>query len=1115
MTSYITQINGLKNSLPMIFEKMLKSERILALQKALQHTKDILLIEELWNAPKALIAALAQQVSGKHVLILTGSSQEEARLFHDLSFFTNCPTVDFPSWETLPSENVPPSPDIVGERYQLLKKINSSSEPHIILTSLQACLQKLIAPSAFQKLYLTLKTNESFFFDDLIQKLNLMGYQRKFIASDKGEFAVRGGIIDVFPVSSPDPYRLEFWGDDLESIRIYDPIGQISVRTVEQIDIAPGLELELLNQSNEQASFLDYLGPETLIIFDDLLALEDRYASLISLGANNKFFSSIEEFIQLLTPYQKMFWSQKPIEELSEVKHLDSKQSGYYSQTTNFHNLKFQMFNRDWTVKRWRHPFNTITNYFISQEEQGDFNGDEILYRLPSLSHETFRLDLLCASELEENNLRQKILSNNIHLPKQTTYQIGYLSSGLVIQDQEWMILPLTELTHRYKIRRQKLRSTYHTSPAETYDLTPGEMIVHLNNGIGRYLGIEKRANHLGILSEFFTIEYADQAKLYVPFNQAHLITKYLGSNEVIPKLHTIGSSKWKKAKEHTERAILGYASDLLKSYAEREIKEGFAYPIDSADLQSFEGEFPFSETEDQLAAISSIKQDMMSKKAMDRLICGDVGYGKTEVAMRAAFKAVTDGAKQVAVLVPTTVLAMQHFDNFLDRMANFPINIGILSRFRTQKQIQETLEGIANGFIDIVIGTHRIIGEDVKFKDLGLVIIDEEQRFGVKAKEHLKKIKIGVDCLTLSATPIPRTLYMSLIGARDMSVINTPPQDRLPTKTIITEPSDQIIQNALLRELSRDGQAFVIHNRVESIYSVSNRIKSLLPQARVLVAHGQMHADEIDATFHAFKSGQADILVATTIVENGVDIPNANTILIDRADHFGLAALYQLRGRVGRWNRRAYAYFLVPNLRVMPELTRKRLQALSEASGYGSGMKVAMRDLEIRGAGDILGLEQSGHVSSIGFHLYCKMLKRTIQTLQGKLPSIVTETKIELTIDARLPEDYVNEVSLRMEVYQRLGEAFSLEEVDSIWSEIRDRFGPPPEPAQWLYHLTRIRVHASRFGFTLIKQEKLSLTMEKGKKGKDLIIRKILMPKFKSPQELETKIIAELNQKF
>ncbi|WP_249274824.1 transcription-repair coupling factor [Candidatus Protochlamydia amoebophila] len=1094
---------------------MLKSERIFALQKALQHTRDILLIEELWNAPKALIAALAQQVTGKHVLILTGSSQEEARLFHDLSFFTNCPTVDFPSWETLPSENVPPSPDIVGERYQLLKKINSSSEPHIILTSLQACLQKLIAPSAFQKLYLTLKANESFFFDDLIQKLNLMGYQRKFIASDKGEFAVRGGIIDVFPVSSPDPYRLEFWGDDLESIRIYDPIGQISVRTVEQIDIAPGLELELLNQSNEQASFLDYLGPETLIIFDDLLALEDRYASLISLGANNKFFSSIEEFLHLLTPYQKMFWSQKSIEELSEVKHLDSKQSGYYSQTTIFHNLKFQMFNRDWTVKRWRHPFNTITNYFISQEEQGDFNGDEILYRLPSLSHETFRLDLLCVSELEENNLRQKLLSNNIHLPKQTTYQIGYLSSGLVIQDEEWMILPLTELTHRYKIRRQKLRSTYHTSPAETYDLTPGEMVVHLNNGIGRYLGIEKRANHLGILSEFFTIEYADQAKLYVPFNQAHLITKYLGSNEVIPKLHTIGSSKWKKTKEHTERAILGYASDLLKSYAEREIKEGFAYPIDSADLQSFEGEFPFSETEDQLAAISNIKQDMMSKKAMDRLICGDVGYGKTEVAMRAAFKAVTDGAKQVAVLVPTTVLAMQHFDNFLDRMVNFPINIGILSRFRTQKQIQETLEGIANGFIDIVIGTHRIIGEDVKFKDLGLVIIDEEQRFGVKAKEHLKKIKIGVDCLTLSATPIPRTLYMSLIGARDMSVINTPPQDRLPTKTIITEPSDQIIQNALLRELSRDGQAFVIHNRVESIYSVSNRIKSLLPQARVLVAHGQMHADEIDATFHAFKSGRADILVATTIVENGVDIPNANTILIDRADHFGLAALYQLRGRVGRWNRRAYAYFLVPNLRVMPELTRKRLQALSEASGYGSGMKVAMRDLEIRGAGDILGLEQSGHVSSIGFHLYCKMLKRTIQTLQGKLPSIVTETKIELAIDARLPEDYVNEVSLRMEVYQRLGEAFSLEEVDSIWSEIRDRFGPPPEPAQWLYHLTRIRVHASRFGFTLIKQEKLSLTMEKGKKGKDLIIRKILMPKFKSPQELETKIIAELNQKF
>ncbi len=1088
----------------------LHSERLIALQHALKN-QDLLLIEELWNAPKALIAALAQQATNKHVLILTGASQEEVRLFHDFALFTDRPVVDFPSWETLPSESIPPSPDIVGQRYQVLKQVLDSSEPHIILSSLQACLQKLIPPSIFQSLFLSLKAGQCPSFEHLIQQLVIMGYQRRPVASDKGEFAVRGGIIDVFPVSSPDPFRLEFWGDDLESLRIYDPVGQKSVRPVEQVEIAPGVELELLNQQPLHASLLDYLGSQTLIIFDDLLALEDRYASLINLGGKNRAFSSIEEFLDQLTSFQKILWAQRPIEELSEIHVHDTKGASFYSLQTAFHHLSFQMFNREWKVKRWRHPFNTLTGYLFAPEE-GEPSGEEIIARLSQLAQRPCELHFLCNSELEESNLHKRLLDAHIHLPKQTFYHTSYLSSGMVIQDIDFIIFPLTEITHRYKMRRQKLRSTYHTTPSETYDLLPGEMVVHLNNGIGRFLGMEKRPNHLGIPSEFFTIEYSENAKLYVPLNQAHLITKYVGSNEEIPRLSALGSQRWKKTREQTEKAILGYASDLLKNYAHRAISHGFVYPTDSEDQLAFEEEFPFVETEDQLAAIASLKQDMMSSKAMDRLICGDVGYGKTEVAMRAAFKAVVDGRKQVAVLVPTTVLAMQHYENFVERMSNFPINIGVLSRFRTTRQIKETIEGLAQGSVDILIGTHRIISEDVKFKELGLVIIDEEQRFGVRAKEHLKKIKAGVDCLTLSATPIPRTLYMSLIGARDMSVINTPPQDRLPIKTIIAEPTDQAIQNALLRELARDGQAFIIHNRVESIYGVATRIKALLPQARVLVAHGQMDNDEIDAAFHAFKNGQANILVATTIVENGIDIPNANTILIDRADQFGLATLYQLRGRVGRWNRRAYAYFLVPNLRNLPEISRKRLQALAEAGGYGGGMKVAMRDLEIRGAGDILGTEQSGHVSSIGFHLYCKLLKRTIQTLQGKVPSIITDTKVEFPIDARLPEDYINEVSLRMEIYQRLGEALSWEEIDAIWEEVQDRFGPSPDPAQWLYHLTRIRVFASRHGYTLLKQEKLSLTIEKHK-GKESLTRKILLPKYKSPQDMENKIVSELKK--
>lgn len=1085
-----------------------KSQKILALHEALQ-ANESLLIEELWNAPKALIAALAQQATGKHVLILTGASQEEIRLFHDFAFFTERTIVDFPAWETLPSENIAPSPDIVGDRYQVLRRLSTSKEPHIILSNLQACLQRLLPPTQFSHLYLALKTGDTHAFETLIQRFVEMGYQRRPVASEKGEFAVRGGIIDIFPVSSPDPFRLEFWGDEIESMRIYDPIGQKSVRAISEIAITPAQELELIRNQPNLSTLLDYLGPETIVVFDDVLALEDRYANLTAMTATlSPTFAPIEQLLDQLNPLQKIILTQQPIEELSEVRLKEKLQQSYYSEHLPLHAIEFEMFNRVFNAKRWKHPFVTVADYLLSEEPENEtISGSELLLALNKLSRSDTHLHFLCATELEESTLSKRLADASVHLPVHTKTHLAYLSTGFALPDEHLLVLPMTEVTRRYKIRRQKQRSTYHNLPMEVYALTPGDMVVHLNHGIGKYLGLDKRPSHTGILSEFLTLEYAEGAKLYVPLNQAHLVSKYIGSSEEVPKMHNLGSNRWKKAKETTERAILAYAADLLQLYAQREMKGGFTYPEDSPDIQAFEEDFPYVETEDQLAAVAAFKEDMVSSKAMDRLICGDVGYGKTEVAMRAAFKAVVDGRKQVAVLVPTTVLAMQHFDNFVDRMSNFPINIGVLSRFRSPKQIRETLEGVAKGTVDILVGTHRIISEDVIFHDLGLIIIDEEQRFGVKAKEHLKKIKVGVDCLTLSATPIPRTLYMSLIGARDMSVINTPPQDRLPITTVIVEPSDQLLKNAILRELARDGQVYVIHNRVESIYDTASHIKKLLPQARVVVVHGQMHADEIDTVFHAFKNHHADVLVATTIVENGIDIPNANTILIDRADTFGLADLYQLRGRVGRWNRRAYAYFLVPRMRSLPEISRKRLNALVEASGYGGGMKIAMRDLEIRGAGNIIGFEQSGHVSTIGFHLYCKLLKRTIQSLQGKIPSAITDTKLELPVDARIPEEYVEEMSLRMEFYQRLGEALSTEEVDLIFAELQDRFGAAPLPAQWLYAFARVRAQASLLGYTLIKVEKMSLTAEK-QRGKEISTRKVLFTLPKTPDEFEKKIL-------
>jgi transcription-repair coupling factor (superfamily II helicase) len=1081
-----------------VTEDLFSLDALKPLRQALKGNHDIL-IEELWDSPKALISSLAENITGKHILILTGASREEAALFHDFGFFTDTPVVDFPAWETLPSEKVPPSSDIVGERYEVLEKIVTTKKPHIILTSLQASLQKLIDPSLFHSLHFHIKTGEELPFDDLLDQFESMGYERRPVASDKGEYAVRGGIIDIFPVSSPDPFRIEFWGDEVESLRIYDPIGQKSINKINEITINPAKELELLENAPKLSTILDYLGKDTIVILDDLVALEDRYAKLTSMAEKgSSYFCSIEEFLDELSSFQKIFLTQTNIEQLSDVEILENVSGSLYSKQNPIYSIGFEIFLRRFKAKRFQSPFIKFSEEGASEEEVLDRLAD------PELS-DTWHI--LCSGEAEKNAFEKKLAERNIALKEGSRVSLGYLSGGFIIPDEKQVVFPLTEITHRYKIRRQKHRSTYHTPPTESYELHPGDMVVHLQNGIGRYLGMEKRPDASGAISEYFLIEYADKARLYVPMNQAHFLTKYIGTSEEAPKMHALGSTKWKRAKDKTQAAIMGYASDLLELYASRSITPGFEYPADSEDLLAFEDEFPFIETKDQLDAIAAVKEDMCSGKAMDRLICGDVGYGKTEVAMRAACKAVIDGGKQVAVLVPTTVLAMQHFENFTDRMRDFPINVEVLSRFQKTKKTREVLEGVEKGTVDVLIGTHRITSSDVLFKDLGLVIIDEEQRFGVRAKEHLKKIKTGVDCLTLTATPIPRTLYMSLMGARDLSVINTPPQDRIPTKTVISEMSDDLLKSALMRELSRDGQAFVIHNRVDTIYNLASRIQKILPHARVIVGHGQMSAGEIDSVFHAFKSGNADILVATTIVENGIDIPNANTILIDRADRFGLAELYQLRGRVGRWNRQAYAYFVVQKLSTLPALSRRRLAALAETSGYGGGMKVALRDLEIRGAGNILGDEQSGQVETIGFHQYCKWLKRAVQTLKGKMPAGFTETRIEAPIDARLPDTFVNEPSLRMEFYQRLGESVSIDEVNAIAEELIDRFGPLPEPAEWLIHMSRVKTAASLKGITAIKVNKVSVSIERNRE----VAQKIFKP-VTDPKEWEEQLMGIIN---
>ena len=1071
-----------------------------ALKQAL-HAGQSILFESLWDVPKAVLAVYAAEQTGKNILLLTGGVSED-RFFENLETLAPGLTIEFPAWETLPGEEIAPSPDIIGKRFAALHQLIHRKSNCICLCPLQSLLQKVLPKKALSPLLTVWKRGTHVEFSKLPEMLTKLGYTADAVVSDKGEFAMRGGILDIFPVGSTDPFRIEFWGDAIEEIRTFDPVGQKSTGSAQEVFLSPAQELMLLHQADQLSPITDYLGDDFLLLWDDFVAIEDANVSLKKMpAAKSPFFDSLEELLKIVKPQQQFFGAPQSIEALSEVR--KEKERTKYLQS-----ITFEALGQSFQASRWFHAFQRPIEYFAP-------DGNESVDYLDLLPKELKFTTFLNPNDTEEKEIKRHLANRFITLTDSVQFAKGSLTSGFAVVDLPLVVIPNAEITGRAPLRRQKWRSTTHTPAAEFHQLSPGDLVVHFHSGIGRYLGMEKHANHLGVETEFMVLQYSDDSKLFVPLSQAYLVSRYIGTSEEVPTLSQLGSKRWQNTRISAQQQIIGYANDLLQLYAKRIVEGGFQYPEDGEQFLQFERDFPYTETDDQLAAITAIKQDMASGKPMDRLICGDVGYGKTEVAMRAAFKAVSDGHKQVAVLVPTTVLAMQHYETFSNRMKSYGIRIGVTSRFRTAKQNRETIQKTAIGEVDILIGTHRLLSEDIKFKDLGLLIVDEEQRFGVRAKEHLKHFKAGVDTLTLSATPIPRTLYMSLVHARDMSVISTPPQDRLPVKTIIAEMDPEIIQNALLREFSRGGQAFYIHNRVETIFERAGQVEKLVPSARLGVVHGQMDSDDIDPIFHKFQKGEIELLFATTIIENGIDIPNANTILIDRADTYGLADLYQLRGRVGRWNRSAYAYFLIPKNVRLPEIARKRLNALVEAGGYGGGMKIAMRDLEIRGAGDILGVQQSGQVSAIGFHLYCKMLKRAIDALKKQAPISFNETKMDFSYDARIPESYISEISLRMELYYRLGDASTLSEIDELLEEMKDRFGPPPETVVWLYHLSRIRVFGSINHFSLLKFQNLTLLAEQ-LFGKESVQHTIMLPKqITTPADLEQFVVMRLKENF
>ena len=1041
----------------------------------------------------------------------------------------------YPAWEHLPHEAKLPHADVISERLETLTALlrwqvaPEDSPAPVIVTTIQALMQRTFEPDALRDRLRTLRVGDMLDPVDLMEWLEDQAYEPEAKVTQKGEIALRGGILDVFPLSSPWPVRLEFFGDELESIRYFHPETQLTRDRIAEVELPPGGELGLIKRQvecessdSEQNFFnlLDYL-PESACLFDaEPTALQEaaeHYQHQIP--EDDPFFL---DWYGLQSRLDQAGWMRI---ELKEADAAWSDPEGTPAPSADDQGIEL---NPDLeSMEVYRPLGDHRPEAHIVEKQRMDFL--EQMHRWLRKGHAVL---VVCNNEGESQRF-QEIWEETGFRDKaggkgQLVLLTGSLGRGFVADQLGCVVVTDAEIFGRYKVQRPRRLKSPHAAAAKSIlqidfaDLEDGDYVVHLQHGIGRYIGLQ-RLPPVGSTAtpgndengpEFLVIEYAaknigdEPPKLYVPVSEAHLVSKYIGAGKGRPQPHTLGGKRWSSAKAQAEKAVRDLAGDLLQIQAARASEEGHSFQADSTWQREFESSFLYEETDDQIRAIDATKGDMERAKPMDRLICGDVGFGKTEVAIRAAFKAVMDG-RQVAILVPTTVLAQQHYNTLTERMADYPVRVELMSRFQKPKQARKIIQDLATGSVDIVVGTHKLIQKDVTFKDLGLVVIDEEQRFGVAQKEKFKLMRKLVDVLTLSATPIPRTLHLALMGARDMSTIETPPQDRLPVETIVIPFDEEAIKNALRRELNRQGQVYFLHNRVGTINTMAQRIQQLVPDARIVVGHGQMEARELESVMRTFINGEADILVSTTIIESGIDIPNANTIIIDRADRFGLSELYQLRGRVGRYKHQAYAYLLLPRHAGVLTDARKRLSAMKQYSKLGSGFKIAMRDLEIRGAGNLLGSQQSGHITAIGFDLYCQLLKQSISSLRGeKIPPRVevkidfdflmmnpgevdNSTQTETTPNRRktkpefeisvpretaiyiethgddeleeitakttpkepcyLPLDYVTEPQQRIEFYRKFAEVNDTESLQSIKNELRDRYGPLPDPVERL----------------------------------------------------------------
>jgi transcription-repair coupling factor (superfamily II helicase) len=975
------------------------------------------------SAPPLVVSELLQRQPRPALIIVSGLADAH-RWTQDLRFF-GLPALEFPEREPRMWRGGQHR-EADAERAVIVRRLQAG-EAVVVVATPAALDTPLPSPTDFVDGTLRVSVGDRLDRELLLDALTRSGYERVETVIEVGQWSARGGIVDVFSPMHASPVRVEFLGDEVESIRLFDPTSQRSTAALDEVLVLPLVAAPDAADTGG-TRLLDYVPAATALVVDGPALLD-----------------AVSEESPASSPLRERLAGRPRLElELVTGAAGPAGEREFALETQ--------------AVPRWTGQFGPLS------AQLGQWRAEGLTVRLvaPDVRQAEHLRQILRDHEIETPS------AERLDAPEPLAVVVGECSTGFSIPALGFVLLTEGEI---FGARRRTLsRPKYQRGAALTAftDLSPGDLVVHEDHGIGRYLGL--RTMRVGEREgDFLLLEYAEGNQLYLPVERLDLVSKYLGGEEGAARLDRLGGASWQRVKESVRAALREMAEELLKLYAHRAVAEGHAFAGDGPWQREFEASFRFEETPDQLRAIEDVKADMQRTRPMDRLVAGDVGYGKTEVALRAAFKAVGDGY-QVAVLVPTTVLAQQHWSTFADRFAPFPARVELLSRFRSPKDQKAVVEGLRRGTVDVVIGTHRLLGKDVEFKNLGLLVVDEEHRFGVAHKERMKRLRASVDVLALTATPIPRTLYMSLSGARDMSVIESPPLNRLPVETFVRRFSKAVIKEALERELERGGQVFFVHNRVQSLPSMARFIQELIPDAKVIMAHGQMRERELEATMVRFVSGQADVLVSTAIVESGLDIPASNTIIVNRADRFGLAQLYQLRGRVGRERQQAYAYLLVPADGRVDEQAQRRLRALQELTELGSGFKLALRDLEIRGAGNLLGPEQHGHIAAVGYDLYAKLLAEAVRELGGERATPAVEPVVSVAAEGFLPDDYVTEVNQRLAFYKRLTGAIGDADIDDLAAELTDRFGSPPEPVVQLLDIVRLRVAARALGIEKIE---------------------------------------------